>query len=191
MPSRHGPCKNGTGESGTGMRYHLYRRPKKQGVFWMDVRVNGCRYREALGTKDRGEASELMLKRIEQLKTKAPDTAKRSKSFGSMDIKTAIEAYIEDRKAQVSPRMVAYWRESVSSLCKHLTIKLKAITPAHIAAYQNARLEQGRAPKTVNGELSVLRQLLKYAKLWYRFEDYKTIRNNKPPVGAPLQRMNS
>jgi integrase len=155
-------------------------------VFWMDVRVNGCRYREALGTKDRSEASELMFKRIEQLKTKAPDTAKRSKSFGSMDIEAAIEAYILDRKAQVSPRMIAYWRECASSLAKQLTIKLKAITPAHIVAYQNTRLEQGRAAKTVNGELSTLRQLLKYAKLWYRFEDYKTIRNHKPPVGRAL-----
>jgi integrase len=155
-------------------------------VFWMDVRVNGCRYREALGTKDRIEASELMFKRIEQLKTKAPDIAKSSKSFGSMDITTAMDAYIVDRKAQVSPRMIAYWRECASSLAKQLTIKLKAITPAHIAAYQNARLEQGKAPKTVNGELSALRQLLKYAKLWYRFEDYKTIRNHKPPVGRAL-----
>lgn len=84
------------------MRYHLYRRPKKNGAFWMDLRVNDCRYREPLGTTDRGEAHELMLKRIEHLKTKAPDPAKRSKSFGSMDVSTAIDAYILERKVQVS-----------------------------------------------------------------------------------------
>jgi integrase len=170
------------------MRYHLYRRPnKKTGAFWMDLRVNDCRYREPLGTSDRSEAHELMLRRIEQLKTKAPDPTKRSKSFGSMDIPTAIEAYILQRKAQVSPRMVDYWRESAGSLSKLITIKLKAITPAHISAYQNARLEQGKAPKTINGELSVLRQLLKHGRLWDRFkEDYKTIRNDKPPVGRAL-----
>ena len=32
----------------------------------------------------------------------------------------------------------------------------------------------------------MLRQLLKHVKLWYRFEDYKTIRNHKPPVGQAL-----
>jgi hypothetical protein len=168
------------------MIYHLYRRPKKNGAFWMDLRVNGCRYREPLGTRDKSEAHELMLKRVEQLKTKAPDPAKRSKSFGSMDIKTAIDAYILERKAQVSSRMVAYWQESANTLSKHLKNKLKDITPAHVAEYQNVRLEQGKAPKTINGELSVLRQLLKHAKLWYRFEDYKTIRNHKPPVGRAL-----
>ena len=56
----------------------------------------------------------------------------------------------------------------------------------HIAEYQNIRLAQAMAAKTVNGELSVLRQLLKHAKLWYRFEDYKTIRNHKPPIGHAL-----
>jgi hypothetical protein len=41
----------------------------------------------------------------------------------------------------------------------------------------------GTAPKTINGELSVLRQVLKRAKLWYRFEDeYTTLRNRKPPL---------
>ncbi len=55
------------------MIYHLYRRPKKNGAFWMDLRVNDCRYREPLGTRGKGEAHELMLKRVEQLKVKAPD----------------------------------------------------------------------------------------------------------------------
>lgn len=49
------------------------------------------------------------------------------------------------------------------------------------------RTEAGRAPKTINGELSVLRQVLKRAKLWYRFDDeYTTLRNRKPPVGRAL-----
>src|SRR5206468_5321648 len=34
---------------------------------------------------------------------------------------------------------------------------------------------------------SVLRQILKYAKLWYRFaEDYKALKNTKAPVGQAL-----
>ena len=56
-----------------------------------------------------------------------------------------------------------------------------------VAAYQNARTDAGRAPKTINGELSVLRQVLRHAKLWYRFEDeYKPLKNIKPPVGQAL-----
>jgi integrase len=40
---------------------------------------------------------------------------------------------------------------------------------------------------TINGEISVLRQVLKRAKLWYRFADeYRALRNRKPPVGQAL-----
>jgi len=66
-------------------------------------------------------------------------------------------------------------------------MKLREIRAALLAAYQNARTDAGRAAKTVNGELSVLRQILKRAKLWYRFDDeYTTLRNRKPPVGRAL-----
>jgi integrase len=169
------------------MRYHLYRRPKKNGAFWMDLRIESVRFREPLGTRNRGEAHELMLKRIEQLKTKAPDPQKRSTSFGVLDIKAAIQAYIKQRRGKVSTRMVAYWTEQARPLEKHFgDLKLKRFTVEHLTEYQHARLDAGKAPKTINGELSVLRQLLKHAKLWYRFEDYEPIANTKPPVGKAL-----
>ena len=56
---------------------------------------------------------------------------------------------------------------STSCLIVHFfkDAKLRQITPAQIAAYQNARSNAGRAPKTINGEVSVLRQVLNRAKL--------------------------
>jgi integrase len=104
-----------------------------------------------------------------------------------MAINTATEAYGIERRAKVSPRMVAYWKEQARPLAKHFgDLKLKRFTGDHLSEYQNSRLSEGRAPKTINGELSVLRQLLKHCKLWYRFEDYKPIRNHKPAVGRAL-----
>ena len=105
-----------------------------------------------------------------------------------MTVETAVKAYTLERRAQVSPRMAAYWTEQARPLAAFFkTLKLRNITPAHLADYQNHRLDAGRAPKTINGELSVLRQLLKHGRLWFRFrEDYKPIPNNKPPVGKPL-----
>lgn len=132
------------------MIYHLHRRPKKNGAYWMDLRVNGCRYREPLGTRDKGEAHELMLKRVEQLRTKASDPSKRSKSYGSMDVDSAIVAYSKDRAAQVSPRMRNYWKEQARPLAKHFgDLKLKRLTGQHLSGYQNARLDAGKAPKTI------------------------------------------
>ena len=103
-------------------------------------------------------------------------------------MEAAIDAYAEERRAQVSPRMVAYWKENARPLAAFFgTTRLRNLTPGHLAAYQNARVDTDRAPKTINGELSVLRQVLRHARLWYRFqEDYRPLRNTKPPVGQAL-----
>jgi integrase len=163
----------------------LYKRHK---TWNMDVVINGCRYRESLSTKDWREAQRLERDRIAQLNDRSPDPAKRGKSYGSMTVPAAIDAYATERRAQVSTRMAAYWKEQKPQLGAFFrNSKLRSITPAHISEYQNARLDAGRAPKTINGELSVLRRVLKHARLWYRFrEDYKPIPNNKPPTGRSL-----
>ena len=84
--------------------------------------------------------------------------------------------------------MVAYWKENARPLSAFFgRRKLRNFTPRDIAEYQNSRIDAGRAPKTVNGEISVLRQVLRHAKLWYRFrEDYRPLKNTKPPVGQAL-----
>jgi integrase len=107
-----------------------------------------------------------------------------------MTIAGAIVVYATERSVQVSPRMVGYWYEQSKPLIKSKalgSVRLSKVTPAMIAAYQTERSSAGRAPKTINGEVSVLRQLLKHARLWYRFiDDYKPIRNTKPSVGRAL-----
>lgn len=161
---------------------------KRSDWYWLDAFVHGHRYREPLGTKDWREARRLERERLEQLQARASVPSAKSLTYAAMDVPTAIATYAEERRAQVSKRMAAYWRENARPLAESFgETKLRHITPAQIAAYQNARTDAGRAPKTINGELSVLRQVLKRAKLWYRFVDeYTTLRNRKPPVGRAL-----
>lgn len=160
---------------------------KREKWYWMDATVNGCRYREPLETRDWREAQRLERERIQQLKNRAPDPIKRAKSYGSMDVKAAMEAYVAERQATVSPRMCAFWQEQAVPLAKHFgELKLKRLSVEHLTDYQNARLREKKAPKTINNELSALRQLLRHAKLWYRFEDYKSLPNTRPPVGRAL-----
>lgn len=103
-----------------------------------------------------------------------------------MTVKEAIDAYIAERRNRVSPGMVKYWKAQAPPLVAYFKMPLKKITLADVEAYQNKRLDEGRAPKTVNGEISVLRQILKHAKLWHRFEEYDPITNDKEPVGRAL-----
>ncbi len=158
--------------------------------FWMDAVVNGHRYRESLGTTDARKAPGLERERIVQLQNRAPDPTRKTRSFGALTIDLAIDAYIEERRAQVSGRMVQYWTEQSRPLSRSMVFKgmsLKKIKAGDLGAYQQERLGSGRSPKTVNGELSVLCQLLKHARLWYRFvDDYRPVPNTRPPVGQAI-----
>jgi hypothetical protein len=161
---------------------------KRGRQYWMDSVVGGQRYREPLYTTDWREAKEREKERLVELSWRPADPARRAQSYGALDVTTAIEAYAKERRSQVSPRIVAYWTENARPLGAFFgTTALRQIMPEQIAAYQNARIDAGRAPKTVNGELSVLRQVLRHARLWYRFqEDYRALKNTKPPVGQAL-----
>ena len=163
-------------------------RYKRGKHYWMDVTVNGVRYRESLETSDWREAQRQERSRIAELEKRAPDPMKRTKTFGALDIESAMTAYVAERQAQVSPRMVAYWKEQTVPLKAYFRERtLKHIAMADISDYQNHRLRQGKAPKTINGEVSALRQLLKHARLWYRFEqDYKSVPKTSPAVGRAL-----
>ena len=139
-----------------------------------------------LNTKDKNKKSALALTKLDELKELRPDSAKRAKAYGIMAVREAIDAYTAERRNQVSPGMVKYWKAQAPPLVVYFKTPLKKITLADITDYQNKRLDEGRAPKTVNGEISVLRQMLKHAKLWHRFEDYRPVPNDKPPVGRAL-----
>ena len=156
--------------------------------YWMDVTVNGQRVREPLGTTDWREARQVERRRVTELAKRSPDPVNRRGTIGNLNVSSAIAAYAEERRAQVSARMVAYWMENARPLSAFFKqTRLRDIDAGMIASYQNFRSDQGRAAKTVNGELSVLRQVLRHARLWYRVEeDYKPLRNMKPPVGQAL-----
>jgi integrase len=102
-------------------------------------------------------------------------------------VSAAITVYADERRSQVSARMVV-WKEMGRPLAAFFENKpIRKISPADLMAYQNVRRDLGRAPKTVNSELSVLRQILKHAKLCYRSaDDYKPLKNTKPPAGQAL-----
>src|SRR5579872_6469179 len=161
---------------------------KRGSQYWMDVTINGQRYREPLNTTDWREARTRETRRVAELALRPPDLAKSVRTFAALDVKSAIETYAEQRRVQVSTRMVAYWKENARPLAAFFgNTPLRKIDAAMIALYQKARTDAGRAPKTVNGEAAVLRQVLRHAKLWYRFEDeYCALKNTKPPVGQAL-----
>ena len=105
----------------------LWKRGKQ---YWLDAVVHGHRYREPLGTTDWREAKRLERQRIEQLESKATVPTAKSLTYAGMDVSTAIKTYAEERRAQVSKRMAAYWLENLHPLEEFFKdSKLRQITP--------------------------------------------------------------
>ena len=163
----------------------LWKRGKQ---YWLDAVVNGERHREPLGTTDWRQPAISKKSGSRNCSIVRPTPTKRARTFSGLTVSAAVEQYAEDRRGQVSDRMVAWWKEMGRPLAAFFEDKpLRKISPTDLIQYQKVRRDLGRAPKTVNSELSVLRQLLKYAKLWYRFtDDYKPLKNTKPPAGKAL-----
>jgi integrase len=161
---------------------------KRGRFYWIDVVLNGQRYREPLGVTDVRQARKLEKDRVVEFSSRRPDPSGRRRVFGSLTLGQAVTAYVQERRTQVSPRMLKYWAENGRRLVAVFgDVRIRTLTIDHLTHYQQVRADEGRAPKTINGELSVLRQILRHARLWYRFEeDYRALRNTKPPIGQAL-----
>lgn len=62
-----------------------------------------------------------------------------SRAYAAMAVVPAITAYAHERRAQVSPRMVAYWLENAKPLGEFFkATKLRQIIVAQLTEYQNA-----------------------------------------------------
>src|SRR5882672_9819657 len=113
----------------------LWKRGKQ---YWLDVVVHGHRFRESLDTTDWREAKRLERERVDQLERRATVPTPHSRVYAAMPIQVAIETYAQERRAQVSKRMVAYWLENSKPLADFFKdAKLRQITAAQLAEYQN------------------------------------------------------
>jgi hypothetical protein len=59
-------------------------------------------------------------KRLAELLKRPPNPTKRAHRFAGLPIAAAIEQYAEDRRAQVSERIVAWWKENASPMAEFL-----------------------------------------------------------------------
>ena len=89
-----------------GLTMSLWKRGKQ---YWIDTVVHGERHREPLGTTDWREARALEKKRIAELQQR-PDPTKRARKYSNLTVATAIDQYASERRSQVSPRMVTWWK---------------------------------------------------------------------------------
>lgn len=138
----------------------------KRGNNWyLDVTVNGERYREALHTSDRREALGFEKKRVAELQQGKGHTA-ADKDFARACFSDAAEAFIGERIGHVAQRTNQFERERIKPLSEFFGDKtIMKIRADDVRAYQKARRESGLSGKTINMEIGVLRLILKRAKI--------------------------
>jgi integrase len=138
----------------------------KRGLHWhVDATVNGVRYREALDTTDKREALRLEKKRVSEIQ-QGKAASKSGKEFARKPFGEAAKLFLEERKPHVSARTIQFEQERLKPLAKFFGDKpLIRFKAEDVTGYQRKRLESVAA-RTINMEVSVLRRMLKRAKLW-------------------------
>jgi integrase len=162
----------------------IYKRKKH---WHMDVTVNGVRYREALNTTDRREASMLVKRRVAEIH-QGKGASPTGREFARKPFGAAADQFLDDRKPHVSERTQQLERNLLSPLRKFFgdrpPLRIRA---EDITAYQRGRRETGIAGRTLNMEIAVLRRVMKQAKVWgIVAEDVKLDRENTCPIAKVL-----
>jgi integrase len=143
---------------------------KRDAVWWLDVSINGQRYRLSLDTTDKREAKGLANKKISEIER--GKFTKSGQNFSRLAFSEAADRYLEGRRLELVPS--SYKKE------KQLLVKLKdffqatslnRITAEELLAFRDWRASQGVGPAMVNMEIGVLRRILKRAKRWHLIAD--------------------
>jgi integrase len=161
----------------------IYKRGK---LYYMDVTVNGVRYREALDTTDRREAPSLEKKRVAEIQ-EGKGASKSSRDLARKRFGLAADEFLEHRKPHVADRTYVLERNLLSPLRKFFGERvLLRINPENIAMYQRERRSR-ISGRTLNMEIGVLRRIIKRAKIWSIVaEDVKMDREGTSAIGRVL-----
>ena len=176
----------------------------KRGNHWhVDVMVCGVRYREALHTSDRREALGLEKQRVAEIQA-GKGASKSGRELARSPFGAAADQFSEERHPHVSERTAQLDRERFKPLRTFFgDTPLLRIKASDIGAYQRARLTgqirlkanssgepvKGVSNRTVNMEITVLRQMLRRAKIWSVVaEDVRMLPERQASVARVLNR---
>ncbi len=142
----------------------------KRNNMWLDVSVNGQRFRLSLDTTDKRAARALANKKIAQAE-QGKITA-TSQSFARLAFGEAADKYLATRKLELAPS--SYVKEEQLLIRPREFFRattLNKISADLLIDYREWRAAQGVGPAMLNMEMGVIRRILKRAKLWHMLAD--------------------
>jgi hypothetical protein len=138
--------------------------------WYYDFVHHGARYVESFGPISRSVAKEeLARKKAAVLETRLnPTKARKSPRFDAFT-----EDYLTWVTANCKPRTVDRVRQTVSRFAAFIGSKrLNEVTPWHLEQWKKARKEEGRAPGTINTELTIVKGVFAKAKTWGKLHEH-------------------
>jgi integrase len=145
----------------------LYRY-KGSKVWTMDFMFHGQRIRESTGTRSKTLAGDIERKRRRELEEGSAGIRKRTRP---VLFSVAAQDHLETKRSSWSPKMYVIERTNIGHLLPALGKLLVCDIEAHdIAKYQQKRLQEDAAPKTINLEVGTLRAIMKRNGAWARVQ---------------------
>jgi integrase len=161
----------------------LYRR-KGSKVWVMDFMFHGQRIRESTGAHSKTLAGKIEGKRRYGLEAGAGGIREQHQP---RLLSVAAEEWQEEKELRWAPKMRGIAKNSLAHLLpvvgKRLLIEIEA---EDISKYQKARLAEGAANRTVNIEVSMLRQIMRKHGSWARIQPHVGMLKERDDVGRVL-----
>jgi integrase len=150
----------------------------------MDFMFHSQRIRESTGTASKSRACRIEQKRRNDL---AEGAAGIRRQDPPRLLSVAAEEWMDAKKLAWSPKMCEIAKNSLAHLLPELGKKLLLeIEASDVAKYQRARLAEGAANRTVNIEISMLRQIMRNYGAWARIQSNVTMLPEREDVGRAL-----
>lgn len=159
----------------------LYRRGK---VWWYKFRFAGRLFQESTKSTSKEVARRAELKRRRDLDEGLHGLRKRE---APQTLKTASNAWLALKKPTLAPKSVVIEKTNLSHILPVLGQQLLTdLGAADISRYQQARLKDGAAPKTVNLEVGTIRAILRRHRLWGNIQPDVRMLKTSDDIGKAL-----
>jgi integrase len=159
---------------------------KRGGVWWFEFEFQGQRIRESTRSRSRSIARQAELVRRRDLETGINRIAKRER----MPLfRLAAEQWLAAKSATSACLTAQTYGYFVRSLVQHFGERLVCdIDHRDIAELQRKRLQEGKSARTVNLEVSTLRQILRAHGLWAPIGERVKHFRERQDVGCAISR---
>lgn len=162
----------------------VYKPSKQCQSWWYEFNFAGQRIRESAKTRSKKVARDAEKARRRELEEGFNGIKRRDRA---RLFSVAAEEWVALKRPHLAPRSVAIEEQNLKHLNPHLGGKLLGdIAPEDIARYQQARLDEHAAPKTINLEIGTVRAILRRNRLWANLQPDVKMLPARDNVGQAL-----